>query len=156
MLASSIPSQEMPTAQCTRWEPNSESGLFKSQNKTRRFESMVISYFQRVRTQCKVKRFYTMSTQKNVNASNVDSSCGQWNNVFDVMECYYHYCPFQEARPFLTEEKFREALKRGLHELRKQYQQDRGYSFNGLYECHWWKMYKTDRTVEQHLRKSFS
>ena len=48
--------QAMPTGLYTRWELDSESGKFKPrQNKTRNFENMVVSYFQRGRPQLKWK-----------------------------------------------------------------------------------------------------
>ena len=45
--------QPMPTGLYTRWELDSEmSRLTPRQNKTRTFEHMVISYFQRTRPEC--------------------------------------------------------------------------------------------------------
>ena len=64
---------------------------------------MVMSYFHRVRPQCKVESFDTTGTQNKNDAYNVDSFCGHCNTVFEAMGCYYHYCPCQEARPSLTE-----------------------------------------------------
>ena len=57
--------QTIPAGLCTRWELDVESGKFKPrQNITRSYENIVMSYFQRVRPQCKVENFYTTSTQK--------------------------------------------------------------------------------------------
>ena len=57
--------QATPTGLHTRWELDSESQNFKPRrNKMRSFENMVMSYFQRVRPQCKVKSFYTTATRK--------------------------------------------------------------------------------------------
>ena len=57
--------QAIPTGLCTRWEPISESGKFKPrQNKTTSSENMVMSYFHRVRPQCKAGSFYTTGTEK--------------------------------------------------------------------------------------------
>ena len=50
--------QAKPTGVYTKWELDSESGKLKPrQNKTRSFENMVMSYYQRVRPQCKVENF---------------------------------------------------------------------------------------------------
>ena len=50
--------QTMPTGLYARWELDSETGKFKPrQNKTKSFENMVMSYFQRVKRQCKVENF---------------------------------------------------------------------------------------------------
>ena len=96
---------------------------------------MVMSYFQRVRPQCKVQSFYT---------------------VLEAMGCYYHFCPCQDARPCLTEEEIQRCIrKRELDELRKQCIQEKDYNVIEMYECDWWKKYKTDNIVKQHLRESF-
>ena len=52
--------QPMPTGLYTRWEYDTESNRFKpQQNKSRSFENMVMSYFQRQRPDCKIESFYT-------------------------------------------------------------------------------------------------
>ena len=57
--------QPMPTRLYTRWEYDTESNRFKpQQNKSRNFENMVMSYFQRQRPDCKIESFYTTGTQK--------------------------------------------------------------------------------------------
>ena len=57
--------QAMPNGLYTTWEPGSESDKFKQrQNKSSNFESIIMSYFQRIRPECKVECFYTTGTQK--------------------------------------------------------------------------------------------
>ena len=57
--------QVMPTGPYTRWELDLESGKHKlRQNKARSFENVVMSYFQRVRLQCRNESFYTTGLQK--------------------------------------------------------------------------------------------
>ena len=51
--------------------------------------------------------------------------------------------------------KFGEALKRELDELQKQHKQQKVYGVIETYECDWWNMCKTDKTVTQHLREHF-
>ena len=59
--------QPMPTGLYTRWEYDTESNRFKAQqNKSRKFENMVMSYFQRQRPDCKIESFYTTGTQKKI------------------------------------------------------------------------------------------
>ena len=59
--------QSMPIGLYTRWELDSETGNFKRrQNKMRSFRNMVMSYFQRVRPQCKVEIFYATGRQKKI------------------------------------------------------------------------------------------
>ena len=97
--------QAMPTGLYTICALDSESGSFKPcQNKRKSFGNMVMSYFQRVRQQCKVESFYTIGTQKKIGTFSVDGFCGHCNTVFESMGCFYQYCLCQEARPSLTEE----------------------------------------------------
>ena len=57
--------QALPTGLHTRWEMHSQCGNFKlRQDRTRSYENMVMSYFQRVRPQCKVESFYMEGIQK--------------------------------------------------------------------------------------------
>ena len=52
------------------------------------------------------------------------------------MGCSYVFCPRQEARPSLTEEKIQRGIKkRELDELPKQYIQENGYSVIEMFEC---------------------
>ena len=95
--------QPMPTGLYTRWDYDTESNRFKpQQNKSRNFENMVMSYFQRQRPDCKIESFYTTGNQKKIDCFKVDAFCGHCNTVFEAMGCFYHYCPCQEARPSLT------------------------------------------------------
>ena len=95
----------MPTGLYTRWEYDTESNRFKpQQNKPRNFENMVFSYFQRQRFDCKIESFYTTGTQKKIDSFKADDFCAFCKTVFEAMGCFYHYCPCQEARRFLTEE----------------------------------------------------
>ena len=76
-------SQPMPTVLYTRWEYDTESNRFKpQQNKSRNFENMVMSYFQRQRPECKIENFYTTGTQKKIDCFKVDGFCAHCNTVF--------------------------------------------------------------------------
>ena len=149
--------QEIPTGLYTRWDLDPESGRFRPrQNKTRSFENMVMSYYQRIRPDCKIVSFYTTGTQKKIDCFSVDGFCEHCNTVFEAMGCYYHYCPCQEARPSLTEEEIqRGTKKREMDELRRHYLMEKGYTVMEMYECEWWQLYKTNVVVKQQLRQSF-
>ena len=55
----------MPSGLYTRWEWNEDKQKFKlRQKKTRKFENMVISYYQKVNTSCQIQSFYTGSSQE--------------------------------------------------------------------------------------------
>ena len=147
----------LPTGLYTRWDLDPESGRFRPrQNKTRSFENMVMSYYQRIRLDCKIVSFYTTGTQKKIDCFSVDGFCEHCNTVFEAMGCYYHYCPCQEARPSLTEEEIqRGTKKREMDKLRRHYLMEKGYTVMEMYECEWWQLYKTNVVVKQHLRQSF-
>ena len=115
--------QPMPTGLYTRWESDTESNRFKpQQNKSRNFENMVMSYFQRQRPECKNESFYTAGTQKKIDYFKVDGFCAHCNTVFEAMGFFYLYCPCQEARPSLTEEDIKRGnKKREMDQMRKQY-----------------------------------
>ena len=132
--------QPMPTGLYTRWEYDTESNRFKpQQNKSRNFENMVMSSFQRQRPDCKIERFYTTGTQKKIECFKVDGFCAHCHTVFEAMGCFYHYCPCQEARPSLSEEDIEGGnKKREMDQMRKQYIKEKGYHVVEMRECEWW------------------
>ena len=86
--------QYMPTGLYTRWDLDSEKSRFTPrQNKTRSFENMVMTYFQRTRPECEIESFFTTSRQKKIDCSSVDGFCSHCNTVFEAMGCIYHSCP---------------------------------------------------------------
>ena len=102
--------QPMSTGLYTCWHIDSEtSGFTPRQNKTRSFENMVMSYFQRTRPDCKIESFYTTGRQKKNDSFSVDGFCSHCNTVFEAMGCFYYFCPCQQLHPSVTEED----IKRG-------------------------------------------
>ena len=78
------------------------------------------------------------------------------NTVFEAMGCFYHFCPCQELRLSFTEEDIqRGSKKRELDALRRHCIQEKGYKVIEMWECEWWRLYKTTNTVEQHIREHF-
>ena len=150
--------QPMPTGLYTRWEYDTESNRFKpQQNKSRNFENMVTSYFQRQRPDCKIESFYTTETQNKSDCFKVDGFCGHCNTVFEDMGCFYHYCPCQEARPSLTEEDIERGNKnREMVQMRKQYIKEKGYNVVEMWECEWWNLYKTTTCVKKTFERIIS
>ena len=149
--------QPMPTGLYTRWEYDAESDRFISpQNKSRNFENMVMSYFQRQRPDCKIESFCTTGTQKKIDCFKVDGFCAHCRTVFEAMGCFYHYCPHQEARHSLTEEDTeRGNKKKGMDQMRRQYNKEKGHNVLEMWECDWWNLYETTTCVKEHLRESF-
>ena len=129
--------QPMPTGLYTRWDFDSETSRFIfGQNKTRSFENIVMSYFPRTRPECKIESFFTTGRQKKIDCFSVDGFCYPCNTVFETMGCFYHFCPCQELRLSLTEEKIqRGSKKRELDALRRHYIQEKGFKVIEMWEC---------------------
>ena len=150
--------QTKPTGLYTRWDLDSETSRFTPrQNKTRSFETMVMSYIQRTRPDCKNESFYTTGRQKKIDCFSVDGFCSHHNTVFEAMGCFYHFCLCQELHPSLTEENIkRGSRKRELDELRRGYLQEKGFTVVEMWECEWWRLYKTTINVKLLKRENFS
>ena len=118
----------MPTGLKTRWEFDTESNRRKpQQNKSRNFENIVMSYFQRQRPDCKIESLYTTGTQKKIVRFKRDVFCAHFITVFEAMGCFYHHCACQGARLSLTEEDIkRSSEKREMDQMRKQYDVEKG------------------------------
>ena len=129
--------QTMPAGLYMRWNIDSETGRFTPrQNKTRSFEIMVISYFQRTRPDCKIESFYTTGIQEKIDRFSVDGFCSHCNTVFEAMGCFYHCCPCQELRSTLTEEDIkRGSRRRELDQLRRSYKQQKGLNVIEMWAC---------------------
>ena len=149
--------QEMPTGLHTRWEFDSDSQKFKArQNKSRKFENMVMSYLQSQRPNCTIESYYTTGTQKKIDCFNVDGFCAHCKTIFEAMGCYFHFCACQEARASMSEEETQKGLKkREYDELRRDYLRNKGYKVVEIWECNWWETVKGDESVKIHVRNNF-
>ena len=129
--------QPMPTGLDTRWEYDTESNRFKpQQNKSRNFENMVMSYFQRQKSDCNIESFYTTGTQKKIHCFKVDGFCAHCKTVFKAMGCFHRYCPCQEARLSLTDEDIERGNRKGkMDQMRKRYIKEKGYNVVEMWEC---------------------
>ena len=97
--------QPITTGLYTRWDLDSETvRSTPRQNKTRSFENMAMSFFQRSRPDCEIESFFTTGRQNKIDCFSVDGFCAHGNTVFEAMCCFYHFYPCQEMRPFLTED----------------------------------------------------
>ena len=147
----------MPSGLYTRWDFDSEtSRCTPRQNKTRSFENVIMSYFQRTRPECETESFFTTGRQKQIDCFSVDGFCSHCNTVFEAVACFYHFCPCQELRPSLTEEDIKRSSKmRELDVLRRHYIQEKSFKVIEMWECEWWRQYKITNTVNQHIREHF-
>ena len=138
--------QPMPTWLYTRarGEYYSEIKRFKAhQKKSRSFENIVLSYFQRSCPDCKIESDVTTVKQKKIDCFRVDGICYHCNTVFEAMECYYHYCPCQRARPSLTDTDIEKGVKkRQQDKKRRVYIQQKAYQIVEMREYEWWSLLK--------------
>ena len=149
--------QPMPTGLDTRWPIDSETRRFTPrQNKTRSFENIIMSYFQRARPDFKIESFFTTGRQKKIDCFSICGFCSHCNTVFEALGCFYHFCPCQELSPSLTEEDFhRGSKRRELDALRRHYIQEKDFKVFEMWECEWWRLYKTANTGKQNIREHF-
>ena len=139
----------MPTGLYTRWDLDSETNRFTPrQSKTRSFENMVKSCFQRTRPDCKFESFYTTDKQKKIDSFSVDRFCSPCNTVFEAMGCFYHFCPCQVLSPLTGKNIKRGSRKRELDELRQGYIHEKGFTVLDGWDCEWWRLYKTITNVK--------
>ena len=93
---------------------------------------------------------------KKIDFFSVDGTCNHCNTIFEVMGCFFHYCPCQEARPSLIDNEITRGIKkREQNQMRKEYIQQKRYKSIEMWECKWWELYRTDATVKNHLGASF-
>ena len=149
--------QPEPTGLYMRWDFDSETGRFTlRKNKTRNFEKMVMTYFQRTRPDCKIEGFYTSGRKNKNDCFTVDGFFTHCNTVFEAMGCFHHFCPCQELRPSLTKEDIKRGnRKRELDGLRRGYIQKKVFTVIEMWECEWWRLYKTTTNVKLHIRENF-
>ena len=132
----SVNCQPMPTGLHTRWEFDSETSRFKPrQNKTRSFENLVMSYFQRTKPECEIEGFFAKGRQKKNDCFNIDGFCFHCNTVLEAMVCFYHFCPCQELLSLKWI--FNGIARRELDALREHYMQEKGFNVIEMRECGW-------------------
>ena len=72
------------------------------------------------------------------------------------MGCFNHCCPCQELHPTLTEENIkRGSKKREFDQLRRDYVQEKGFTVIEMWECEWWRLYKTTNIVKLYIPENF-
>ena len=69
---------------------------------------------------------------------------------------FNNFCPCQEVRPSPTEEDIqRGSKKRELDALKRHYKQEKGLKVIEMWECEWWRLYKTTNNVKRQIREHF-
>ena len=147
--------QATPAGLYTRWEFDSDLQKFKArQYKIRKFENMVMSFYQATRSECTIESFYTTEKQKKNDSFTVDGFCGHCQAIFEALGCYYHFCPCRETQPNLSEDEFEFGIrKRESDKLRKFYLEKKGYKVIEMRECEWWDPVQANSMLKNHVRK---
>ena len=69
--------------------------------------------------------------------------------MIEAVGCFYHFWSCQELRPSLTEEDIqRGRQKKELNALGRHYVQEKVFEVIEMWECEWWRLYKTTITVK--------
>ena len=105
--------QLKPTGLFSCWDFVSEtSRLAPWQNKTRSFENMVMSYFQRTRPECETGSFITTGRQKKTDCFSVDGFSSHCNTVFEAMETLTTFVLVKSCVPLSLTKMFNVVAKR--------------------------------------------
>ena len=72
------------------------------------------------------------------------------NTVFETMSCFYYFSPGQEVPLSIFQ---RGVKERELDQLKQNYTND--LSVIEMWDCKWWRLYKTDSCVEQDINVKF-
>ena len=90
--------QPVPIGLCTHWDIDSETNrLTPRQKKTRSFENMVMSYFQRTKPDCKIESFYTTGRQKKTDCFSFDGFCSHCKTVFEALVPSIYFVPVKSC-----------------------------------------------------------
>ena len=112
--------------------------------------------FQRARPECEIESFFTTGRQKKSDCFSVSGFCSHCNIVFEAVGCFYHFCPCKEMQPSLTEKDIQRACKkRELDALRLHCIPQKVFRVVEMWECEWWRLYKTTNTVKHYIREHF-
>ena len=91
---------------------------------------------------------FLQQAHKKIDCLSVDGFCSHCNTVFEAMGCPYQLCPCQEVRPSLAVEVLQcGSKKRELDEVRRSYLQEKVFTVIEMWECAWWRLYKTSKIV---------
>ena len=65
------------------------------------------------------------------------------------------FVPVKSCAHLFTEEHVKRGSRRELDELRRSYIQEKGFTVIEMWECEWWRLYKTTVNVKLHIRENF-
>ena len=146
----------MPTGLYTRWNLNSETNRFTPrQNKTRSFENMVTSYFQRTRPDCKSRAPTLQADRGKLTTSVLMDFVLIVTLCLTPWDIFTTFAPVKECIHPSLKKVCNVVIKRELDESRRSYIQEEGFIVIEIRECEWWRLYKTSNAVRKHIRENF-
>ena len=101
-------------------------------NRSRSFETMVMSYYQETRPEFRIESFHTSGNQKKIDSFNVDGFCDHFKTVFEAMGCYYHFFLARRLVPHLLRKILREEKMRGMDDLRCEHIRNKDYKIKEM------------------------
>ena len=115
--------QAMPTGLYTSWEFDTNLQKFKArQDKIRKFENMVIYFYQATRPECTIESSFCTTGKKKKVIFIVHGFCGHCQTIFEALGCYYYLCASRKTQPNLSVDEFEFGIrKRESDKLRKLY-----------------------------------
>ena len=113
-----------------------------------------MSFFQWTRPEVKIESFLTTGREKEIDSFSVgfNSHC---NTVFETRGCFATSVAVKKYVPLSLNRIFNVVARRELDALRRHYTQEKSFSVIGMWDCEWWRPYKTTNTVEQRIREHF-
>ena len=85
-----------------------------------------------------------------------------WWVLFALQHCVWSHwvsfttsVPVKSCVPVTEEDMQRGSKKRELDALRRHNIQEKGYKVIEMWDCEWWRLYKSTNTVKQHIREDF-
>ena len=114
--------KNMPTGIYTKWDLRKDTGLFHPRRSKKNYlECSVLKYFQKPNPHCYIQTQFNQKSRKRIGVNLVDRFCSHCNTVFDVLGCYWHFCPCQDQKRLPIEEIDRGVKKREHNECRHKF-----------------------------------
>ena len=137
--------KDMPTGVYTKWELREDTGLFHPRRSKKNYlECIVLKYFQTQNPHCYIQSQFNQKSQKRIGAYLVDGFCSHCNTVFEVLGCYWHFCPCQEKKRLPIDEIEKGLKRREYDECRRKFLLESGFKLCEIWECDWWKKVKNN------------
>ena len=131
-------------------------GKFKPlQKRRRRFENMVMDYFQNARPECTIESIYTTGKQHKIENFSVDGFCGHCQTVFEAMGCFYHGCACQKEKEISIEIRKGWKERKNYDAEQKKYILGKGFKVVEVWECLWWKRVKEETDIRERMKTNF-